>query len=170
MKQCKGKIMNRALQIERMNELKAELKELEKELHVTEQRWIPRKGERYFFIDEGWDIAEYLCEDDSVDSLNKVFYNCFKTYEAAEAELDRLVGRRCLSEIADRLNQGKTFDWSNPTQKKYYLAYDWQSGEIVQAYAKCSEAQGTVYCLCEDFYDKVMDEIDVDTLLNYVLK
>lgn len=53
------------------------------------ERWRPKVGEPYYFIDQCWKLKAYTWEDDDFDNEQYKLGNVFKTYEEATQALEK---------------------------------------------------------------------------------
>lgn len=123
--------------------LKAEflekLEELQKEAEAQKEQeelkpWKPECEEKYFTIENSFDVVQYTyCEDD-IDESNIQFGNCFRTKKRAEqvARKIRLLLR--LEQLHDMLCPDYEPDWSNEDEHKFYLFYDGKAGNWKYTY------------------------------------
>ena len=114
----------------KMEALKAEflgkLEALEKEAEMQKKQeepkpWKPEREEKYFTIENRFDVVQYTYCEDGIDESNIQFGNCFRTKERAEqvAEKMRLLLR--LEQLHDMLCPDYVPDWGNYGQK--FLVY-----------------------------------------------
>ena len=113
--------MNKEQILEEINKTERHLENMKKMLEEWE-RWKPETGAMYYFIDSDGDII-HACFDWRLPHCQDRYniYNCFKTREEAEQEQERFLVHRELENIARRLNIGKTIDWGNNDQSKYFI-------------------------------------------------
>lgn len=94
---------------------------------VQKGRWKPEEYEDYFYIDDWYDVEERTYNDDyRKHSLGYKHRNCFKTWEEAQQELDRL---NLIAEYRDFLeekNEGWIPDWSDINDDKICIYLDGQ--------------------------------------------
>lgn len=114
----------------KMEALKAEflvkLEALEKEAEMQKKQeepkpWKPEREEKYFTIENRFDVVQYTYCEDGIDESNIQFGNCFRTKERAEqvAEKMRLLLR--LEQLHDMLCPDYVPDWGNYGKK--FLVY-----------------------------------------------
>jgi hypothetical protein len=103
-----------------LNEIKKTkeyLANMEKMLAECEhERWEPKNGETYYSISETGSIIEALDWLGTMTKTRGDFYNIFQTREQAEAEVEKMLVRRMLEDIARRLNKGEKINWNNYNQ------------------------------------------------------
>ena len=112
-----------ALKAEFLEKLEALEKEAEAQKEQEELKpWKPEREEKYFTIENSFDVVQYTyCEDD-IDESNIQFGNCFRTKERAEqvAKKMRLLLR--LEQLYDILCPDYVPDWENE-KDKFCLCY-----------------------------------------------
>lgn len=111
-----------ALKAEFLEKLEALEKEAEMQKKQEEPKpWKPEREEKYFTIENRFDVVQYTYCEDGIDESNIQFGNCFRTEERAEqvAEKMRLLLR--LEQLHDMLCPDYVPDWKNYGQK--FLVY-----------------------------------------------
>ena len=111
-----------ALKAEFLGKLEALEKEAEMQKKQEEPKpWKPEREEKYFTIENRFDVVQYTYCEDGIDESNIQFGNCFRTKERAEqvAEKMRLLLR--LEQLHDMLCPDYVPDWGNYGQK--FLVY-----------------------------------------------
>ena len=114
----------------KMEALKAEffgkLEALEKEAEMQKKQeelkpWKPEREEKYFTLENSFDVVQYTYCEDGIDESNIQFGNYFRTEERAEqvAKKMRLLLR--LEQLHDMLCPDYVPDWENYGQK--FLVY-----------------------------------------------
>lgn len=169
-KVVKDKVMNKQKILEEIQKTEEHLTNMKKMLAECEyERWKPKRGEPYFFIESNGDVVNCLFDSTKTYEIRRCdFYNCFKTMEEAEAEAEKILVRRMLEDIARRLNKGKKIDWNNTGQDKHYIYLLINNDELAYASTIWFKNQGTVYCLDERFLDIAIREIGEGRLKNYL--
>ena len=146
---------------------RAHLANMEKMLEQFEyDRWKPKIDDIFYSISGYGEVKRsYFCNDQSCRMLYEAF-NCFKTYEQAKAEAEKILVRRKLEDIARRLNKGKKINWNDCNQSKYFIYF----GENLICISSCCryKHQGTTYCLNQDFLDVAIQEIGEERLKKYL--
>ena len=141
------------------------------EYNTEYKRWKPKENDVYFYIASNGIVDQDLWNRPfNLDVEQRYnFYNCFKTREQAEAEVEKILVRRMLEDIARRLNKGEKIDWRNLAQNKYYLSCD-NYNRYGKICCGCSnnKVQGAVYCLDKNFLDVAKREIGEDRLIKYI--
>ena len=152
-----------------INKTKEHLKNLEKMLEECKyERWKPSQNETYYCISDK--CAIWVCKHYNMRFIDSHFkaYNCFKTKEEAEEEVEKILVRRILENIARRLNKNKEIDWRNSSQAKYYIFYSFTTNDIESFTAWRYKAEGVVYCLDKNFKDIAIQEIGKERLSKYL--
>ncbi len=162
--------MNKQEILDEINKTKEHLADLEKKLEeCKDERWKPRNYELYFYINAVGEIQRTV-NNRTKEFDNKVidFYNCFQTKEEVEQEVEKILVRRMLENIARRLNKGQEIDWENVMQLKYFLMYNAEFGYITQGSMRSIKPQGVVSCLSDDFVSVAIQEIGEERLKKYL--
>ena len=130
-------------------------------------RWEPKLNEQYYFINaEGLVDTDFYLDDEDITRFK--VYNCFKTREEAEQEVEKTLVRRQLEDIARRLNMGERIDWSLTEQAKYYIAYDTVEKVLYCSCNHYNQIAGVVYCLAMNFRKVASQEIGEERLMRYL--
>ena len=175
--------------------LKSKLDETIKKLKNFDMfgKWTPQGGETYYYIDSNVRLNSGHCYQD--DSYNPFLamkiknFNCFKTQEEAQKRIQKYLIESKIEWIANRLNEGREIDWSDSTQKKYYIYFNkfdfgkdfaslklnkissietYGNVTISVRYETRNKIQGCIYCLDNSFLDAVKREIPIEDLLHYM--
>lgn len=163
--------MNREEILSEIEKAKEHLANMEKMLEECEyERWKPKDNEKYWYLDSYGSVNYTLfmskIENDTTRFKN---YNCFPTREQAEQEVENILVRRQLEDIARRLNKSKEIDWNNFNQNKYFISFNCATQLIERdVYNLKNKVQGVVYCLSDDFVSVAIQEIGVERLLTYL--
>lgn len=145
------------------------LKKMKNKLECYEyKKWKPNEGDYYFYIDQYGSKKNTKHIGSTLDEELIDFYNCFKTYEEAHQEGERILIRRQLEDIAKMLNRGHKLDWNNLKQCKFFIYYSNENGCITYDSVFNWQTQGVVYCLDENFKDVAIQEIGVERLKKYL--
>ena len=154
-----------------ISSIKEELSKLEKKLKTFKPRvgrQMPENGDIYYFLGGvRASVFENKWTNDSYDQQRFNSYNCFKTVEEAQREIDRRLIKAKLNEIANRLNGGQVIQWNSAIQRKYYLNVD-TGVSLGLSFSLINKMEGTTYCLSEDFLDVAVDEIGEQELFDYM--
>ena len=145
----------------------AHLANMEKMLEQCEyKRWEPKIDDTFYSVDGYGQVKRvYFCDDQSCRMLYENF-NCFKTYERAKEEAEKILVRRMLEDIARRLNKDKKIDWMSD-QNKYYI-YLGAPGTLTFGRASIAKKQGTNYSLDENFLSIAKSEIGEERWKKYL--
>ena len=162
--------MNKVEILKEIEKTKQHLTNMEKMLEDKEweekaQRWKPRSNEKYWYATS----TNHTAQTDFVmgdDFQRWLIYNCFKTEKEANQETEKLLIRRQLEDIAQRLNKGRKIDWDNIKQSKHCI--ELQYDDIITNFYTVRKVQGTVYCLDENFKATAIQEIGEERLRKYL--
>ena len=145
------------------------LANMEKMLKQCEfERWKPKIDDIFYSVDGYGQVkCVYFCDDQSCRMLYENF-NCFKTYEQAKVEAEKILVRRMLEDIARRLNEGEKIDWGNIKQCKYFIGVQEGYAGILSDTEYKFKHQGVVYCLKADFLKVAKSEIGEERLKKYL--
>lgn len=153
-------------------DLKEKLEDAQEKLANLNKYGItkPENDEIYWYVNNDDLTIEctHFCEQDYYDISHYNTYNCFKTEEEARKEANRILIKRKLKSIANKLNNGKKIDWNNYDQEKYYITYTATSNRLYMTNNTSHKREGATYCLSEDFLDVAIKEIGEEELINYV--
>ena len=150
-----------------INKTKEHLANMEKMLEECEyERWKPEYMQEYYSVNAIGEVTENTWRGSDIDECKYDFYNCFRTYEQAEAEAEKILVRRMLEDIARRLNKGKEITWST-VGAKYFLMIDCD-GNIITEFNSCITIQGVIYCFDRTFKDVAIQEIGEERLKKYL--
>ena len=161
--------MNRDQLIDEINKTKEHLANMEKMLAEWKyERWKPEDGEDYYYIknSDGEIWKDVFYHANNSDNIHYNTYNCFRTREQAEVEVEKILVRRQLENIAKRLNGNTEIIW-DPEDLKYYLVID-TNDNIDIDFNRCTLIQGVVYCLDRKFKDAAIQEIGEERLKRYL--
>ena len=151
-----------------ISSIKEELSKLEEKLKTLKAgvgRQIPKRGDTYYFIN--YKVYKDRWANDSFDQQRFNSYNCFKTEEEAQNEIDRRLIKAKLNEIANRLNGGQVIKWDSAIQRKYYLNLDTEVS-LGLSFSLIDKMEGTTYCLSQDFLEVATEEIGEQELFDYM--
>lgn len=161
--------MNKQEILEEISKAEEHIANMKKMLVKREyERWKPEINEPYYYINHICGVVQDRNDNTDIDTERYNFYNCFQTREQAKAEVEKILVRRQLEDIARRLNKDEKIDWNNQEREKHCLAYDNNDKCICQAVNKFTIRQGTVYCLDENFKDIAIQEIGKEQLTKYL--
>lgn len=159
--------MNKDEILKEINITKKRLADLEEMLTQYEyERWKPENGREYYYTTTSCRACNLWWYDTADDEATYSTYNCFKTREEAEQEAEKILIRRQLEDIARRLNKGVRLNWDKNEQSKYYI--ELYGNNIITNFFYAHKAQGTVYCLDENFIDVAIQEIGEERLKKYL--
>lgn len=163
---AKVKVYKAQEELDKAQEL---LKEYEIKNAKEIKRWKPKDYEAYWFVNGRGQIVESWFTSAKVNDIKRYYetYNCFQTKKEAEQEAEKILIRRQLEDIAQRLNRGKEINWFH-NDCKYYIIFDTVFKLIDTDYRKCHKIQGVIYCLDENFKDVAVEEIGEERLKKYL--
>lgn len=161
--------MNKQEILEEINKTKEHLANMKKMLEECEcERWKPQKGETYFELNRYGVPTPNEWNDTYYDNIMFNLYNVFQTYKLAKAEAEKILVRRMLEDIAERLNKGREIDWNNFNQIKYFIYIDYATQLIRRDCDFRNKIQGVVYCLSDNFVSVAKREIGEERLKKYL--
>lgn len=159
--------MNKQEILDEINKTKEHLANMEKMLEECEQeRYKPKDGDIFYYIDTYCRVIKEQWADMPTDNIHYKKDNCFKTREQAETEVEKILVRRQLENIARRLNKGQEIDWYDGEQSKYCI--ELYCNNIITNFYLAHKTQGTVYCLDKNFKDVAIQEIGEERLKKYL--
>ena len=138
---------------------------------------MPEKGEKYYFIDTSelgyfFEPVVTICKDDTMDFLNVMLNNTFRTEEECETEIELL---RLFAEIKDKalkedelVSKNKVFDENTD---KYFIHYNCSDNKLSYSVFSKIYRQGIIpncFFKTEEFTRKIIVEYEkrIKTLLN----
>ena len=132
------------------------------------ERWKPKIHDIFYYLSEYSEVERSDFCDDKADRYLYKTFNCFKTYEQAKAEAEKILVRRMLEDIAKRLNKNKTINWRLTTNQVKYYIFLGAGDELSCSGTYINKVQGTIYCLNENFLDLAISEIGEERLKKYL--
>ena len=121
----------------KMEALKAEflgkLEALEKEAEMQKKQeepkpWKPEREEKYFTIENSFDVVQYTYCEDGIDESNIKFGNYFRTRERAEQVADKMRLLLRLEQLHDMLCPDYVPDWEGD-RLKFQIYFSHSQGE-----------------------------------------
>ena len=110
------------LKVEFLGKLEALEKEAEMQKKQEELKpWKPEREEKYFTIENSFDVVQYTYCEDGIDESNIQFGNYFRTEERAEQVAEKMRMLLRLEQLHDMLCPDYVPDWENYGQK--FLVY-----------------------------------------------
>ena len=135
------------------------------------ERFVPKVKEEYYYIDEKGYFISRINDESFLDYCTIATYNCFRTNKEALKEKEKILVRRQLEGIANRLNKGKKIDFEN-SEIKYCVAYYvdclGETGGLFLSSNIDLQCGGVVYCLSQDFLRVAIEEIGEERLIEYI--
>lgn len=132
------------------------------------RQWKPNSHDPYYYIDSTGSINDTCFIPSGIDIKRFNNYNCFRTKEQAELEVEKILVHRQLEDIARRLDRGIKIDWNDEDQLKYSIYFDYYFNRIKVSNSWKHRAQGVIYCLDEKFLDVAIEEIGQERLEKYL--
>lgn len=160
--------MNKEEIMKQVEQIEKELSRLKRVLYDPETKFEPEVGDEYWFIDSEGDTISAVWTNAGIDKSRNKLHNCYPTIELAIKQLKRNHIKCTLEDIAERLNAGKSIDWSDHTQDKYFLIYTHYEEKLYTNAANGTQVQGIIYCLSENFLEEAIKEIGEQKLINYI--
>lgn len=161
--------MNREELLNEIMKTREHLANMEKTLGGCRERWKPKEGEKFFFIDAWNRVCNKNYREISVCCQEYYStYNCFRTRGQAEAEAEKILVRRMLEDIARRLNKTEKIDWNNEDQCKYFIHFSYWQDKIQLNSSWKSKLSLGIYCLDKSFLDVALEEIGRERLEKYL--
>ena len=138
--------------------------------------WLPEKGEQYFFIDTSdqgyFKPSSTECEVNTIDFLNVMINNAFRTEEECETEMELLnlfaqIKEKALNED-ELVSKNKIFDENTD---KYFIHYNCSDSKLSYSVFSKIYRQGIIpncFFKTEEFTRKIIKEYGerIKTLLN----
>ena len=155
--------------LKEIKKTKEHLSNMEKMLKECDERWKPKDFSPYFYVDSCMKIEESNFYNDTyIHSERYNTYSTFKTKKEAQQEVEKILVRRQIEDIARRLNKGNKIDWNDKEQIKYSICLDAINNEIIWDNEVQYISQGIVYCLDMNFYNVGIQEIGEERLKAYL--
>ena len=129
--------------------------------------WKPKKGDKYYYINDTGFIFNYDCREDISDEAHLNISNCFKTEEEAKHMVEKLKVIHKLQKFAYENNE-KEIDWNASKQYKYYLVYDTEDEELYVDYAVyCKREPFNIYFTSSKIAKKAIEAVGEDRIKKY---
>lgn len=129
--------------------------------------WKPKKGDKYYYINDAGSIFNYDCREDISDEAHLNISNCFKTEEEAKHIVEKLKVIHELQKFAYENNE-KEIDWNASKQYKYYLVYDTEDEELYVDYAVyCKREPFNIYFTSSKIAKKAIEAVGEDRIKKY---
>lgn len=157
--------MNKEEMQNKINELKANIEELENELKNMDSSkgWKPIKNKICYFV-SSFACGSYTYEKDEFDKELTDIGNYFKTKEEAERVQFEQNLRLKLRKFAQDNND--LIDWNNNKQAKYHIYYDYIIRELsLSSYFTCEDF-GRIYFSSKKLAEEAI-ELFYDDLIKY---
>lgn len=125
--------------IEEQEEEIRKLEEIKRSLEEKGDRWIPEKGDNYFYVYANGDVYEAEHTDSSGDRKMIAVGNHFKTREEAEEEAEKL---KVITELREYAFKP---DWEDHDQKKWMIHYSHKHDNFTAAFHLFEEQPNSIY-------------------------
>lgn len=151
--------MNIAEKIEELRkEFNKKIEKIKKEYKEEKsEKWIPKSGEKYYFVDIDLNVRYSTNLLDSIDELRFEFIKIFKTEEEAQEYADYLKARKEYS------YEFSKEEWENEKICKYHIFYNFGCEEIFVDCAFRYKTMSTIYFKskekAQEFIDKYKKQI-----------
>ena len=118
-----------ALKAEFLGKLEALRKEAEAQKKQEEPKpWKPERGEKYFTIENRFDVVQYTYCEDGIDGSNIQFGNCFRTKERAEQVAAKMRLLLRIEQLHDMLCPDYVPDYEDDDEVKYHVYFGHSRG------------------------------------------
>lgn len=135
--------------------------EMEKMIQKPKGKWMPGKGEEYWFISGLGVISKDAWHNTWSDNYRRDFLRIFKT----EEEIERYL------EIQKAFKKASFEpDWKNASQIKYYLFHDNTCADSIIRYGWRKEVNcgATFYFESEEIVEELIDRFGEKDILKYI--
>lgn len=158
---------------EEIDELKAKLEILEKELEQQNQRrpkrWRACQEQVYWAINhKDGDIMIYSECGDDVDNYHYISGNYFKTEWQALDYRDNVLIKQQLKDLALELNRGAQLRWDDQYQTKYYIHYYEKQNQLCLNDTTVGHSIGGIYCLDKYFLQIALKQIGEENIIKLI--
>lgn len=161
--------MNKEELLKEISKTKEHLANMEKMLKECDERWKPKDDDKYFIVDRDNKVTVTTWHGTEFDNRAWNICNCFKTFEEASQEAEKILTRRQLETIAKELNGNRQIDWNWPEQDKYCIAYNAIQKQLYCSSSHCHQVAGVVYSISPCFLEEAIKEIGEEQLKVYII-
>lgn len=157
----------------KIKELEKQNKELEKqieELKMAKQqpnRWKPTHNEGYLLIRNDGNIGLSYWNNDDMDRWRYLTGNCFNNKKEAEEYKKQIEYTAKYKNYIEK--HSKPIDWDSYEQKKFAAYYDFDDKVIGVEQMSRFKDQGAIYASSEEIIWDVINCIEEDNFIKYVL-
>ena len=138
-------------------EFDEKIDELKREYKGKNEKWIPKKGEIYYFLDEelyvGWNCFDNDDTDETIIKNNKIF----ETEEEAQEYADYLKARKEYS------YEFSKEEWEDEGIDKYSIDYSYEENDIeIETWTTCRNLNQIYFkteAQAQEFIDKYKKQI-----------
>ena len=175
LEEAKNQIARLQSDIEKMQNAVVAIKD--KDNNSLPEFWFPKRNEQYFFIDVNYlgefcDSPSIISEGSTIDFINVMLNNAFRTREECEIEIDLLglfveIKEKALQED-ELIPKNKMF---NTRTNKYFINYDYSDCKLRYSSFSVIYQQGIIpncFFKTSEFTRKIIEEYGerIKTLLN----
>ena len=130
--------------------------------YKNSKKWIPKYGDRYYFIDCMNTCSYYTYANDEVDNALLIIGNCFKSEEEAKHMVEKL-------KIITKLRELTTIDfYNNHTDGKFVIFYDSTLKKIrIATHEYSRELPFNIYFATKEDCQKAIITIGEENLKKY---
>ena len=132
------------------------------------KKWMPKKSEKYFYINCCGDIDYCVNSDDEADMYCFLTNNYFKTKEEAEFRLEQIKVYYELKNFADDNND--EICWIHQSQLKYYMLYSYVENELdITSWTNVRDL-GQIYFSSEELAKQAVEKVGEDRIKKYLFE
>lgn len=129
--------------------------------------WEPKKGDKYYYINDAGSIFNYDCREDISDEAHLNIGNYFKTEEDAKHMVEKLKVIRKLQKFAYENNE-KEINWNNEKQSKFFLYFDYYLKRVrISSCINWIYLPFNIYFNSEEIAKKAIDTIGEERIKKY---
>lgn len=148
----------------RLELLQKDIAELKKD-KIVNKRF--RADVNYYFVSHSGFIQSSGENGHSIDNFRYNTRNYFETAPQAQKEVDRLIIKNKIMDIAEELNGDTVVDWSDIYQDKFYIMYSYRDNCIYQG-SSCSVSRPEeIYCLDHNFVNIIKERLTKEEIELY---
>ena len=122
--------------------------------YKEDDKFSPKSGEKYWLVDAGGWVNDFIWENDRVDEYQLSLGNVYKTREEAAMALDFQTRKaNLIKEIED---SSEVIDWESGRQSKYSISYSHADGSVSYGSWNTVQYQGMVYTTNSQFLEDLI--------------
>lgn len=148
--------------LQKLEEIKAKIEELKQEYELeeeTDNRWKPRLGEDYWWVDIDGIVYRDRWDNVAVDNAAFNHSDIFPTEQQAEFDSERKRIRREL------MKYGRTFD---PSVRNWKFSYNYPDKTIYYLKLKYLRDPFAIYFESQEMAKKAVEEVGADRIKKYL--